>query len=103
MSEIAMVAVVFGVLLVGAVIRVRTSDTVGSRLTIRWGDAWLKAGVIVSGIALFVVYVPSTVMALDAVTELDGAVQELVGTAVWGAGLLGSLVALIWAQRRELL
>lgn len=101
MNEIAIVATLFVVLLAGAVFRARTAKTTRSRLTIRWADAWLKSAVIVVGIALFVVYIPAEVMGLDVVTGLDRTVQDLVGAGVWGAGLLGSLAALTWAQRRE--
>lgn len=93
--------VVLVLLTAAAVLRARTAPSTRSRLTIRWGDAWLKTSVIVVGIGLFVVLIPSEVMQLGAVSKLDGTLQDLVGATVWGAGLLLSLGLLTWAQRKE--
>ena len=93
----------FLVLLAAAAMRTRSAASTRSRLTIGWGDAWLKSAVIVVGIALFMVVIPAEVIQLDAVTGLDRTVQDLVGAGVWAVGTFGSLAALVWAQRKELI
>lgn len=92
---------VFLLLLGTALARGRRIRSTGGRLTGRWGDAWLKTALIVVGITLFVIYIPAEVLSLDSVTGLNRDVQALIGTGVWAAGLLGSLTAIVWAQRNE--
>ncbi len=100
---IFILAGLFALLLAAAAMRTRSAPSTRSRLTISWGDAWLKSAVIVIGIALFMIMLPAKVMELDAVTSLDRTVQDLVGASVWAVGTFGSLAALVWAQKKELI
>ena len=70
------------------------------RLSTSWLDAWLKGVVIVVFVVFLAVYLPSWVMTTSTVTDLDRNAQDLIGTAVWGAGFLGCLIALWYGHRR---
>lgn len=94
--------VVLAVIVVTALLAVATARwTFGriDRLTVSWSRAWMKTLVIVVGIATFVVVIPGWVMTLQFVADLDRTMQDLVGSGVFGAGLLLSLWLLHVAQR----
>lgn len=94
--------VVLGVIIATAVLAVALGKyTFGriDRLHVNWSVAWLKTLVIVVGIATLVVVIPGWVMTLEAVSDLDGVMQDLVGTGVFGVGLILSLWLLNVAQK----
>ncbi|MCB0959834.1 MAG: cytochrome c [Acidimicrobiales bacterium] len=70
------------------------------RATVPWPVAWLKAGVIVVGIVIGTVIVPSWVLQLDAVAELDRKVQDLIAVVLWG-GALGACIWALWYAGRK--
>lgn len=93
---------VLGVIVVTAVLAVALGKyTFGriDRLNVRWSVAWLKTLVIVVGITTLVVIIPGWVMTLQAVSDLDRVMQDVVGSGVFGAGLLLSLWLLHVAQK----
>ncbi len=77
----------------------RTTVSRIDRLTVPWRVAWLKTAVIVVGIITLVGILPGWVMTLEAFGDLDRIAQDLVGSAVFGAGLLVSLWLLARAQK----
>lgn len=93
---------VLGVIIVTAVLAVALGKyTFGriDRLNVSWSVAWLKTLVIVVGITTLVAVIPGWVMTLQVVADLDKIGQEIVGTGVFGAGLVLSLWLLAVAQR----
>ena len=93
---------VLGVIIVTAVLAVALGKyTFGriDRLNVSWSVAWLKTLVIVVGITAVVAVIPGWVMTLQVVAGLDKIGQEIVGTGVFGAGLVLSLWLLAVAQR----
>ncbi|HET6950884.1 MAG TPA: c-type cytochrome [Acidimicrobiales bacterium] len=72
------------------------------RLHLSWVDASLKAFVIVAYFVVAVVLVPGRFMELGQVQDLSPDVQYVLGSVVWGGGLLIGLVGLWWARRRGL-
>lgn len=70
------------------------------RVHLSWMEATLKALVIVAYFVVAVVLLPARVMENDRVADLSPDAQYLVGSAVWGGGLLVGLVALWWARRK---
>jgi len=95
------VLAVLGATLVVAVLFGRSTISKIDRLTVSWRVAWLKTVVVVVGIITLVVLVPGWVMELEAVADLDHVARDLVGTGVFGAGLVTSLWMLSWAQRKS--
>lgn len=71
-----------------------------SRLRTPWLDAWLKTAVIVSAVILLVVYIPDQVVRTEAVTKLSRFSQDLIGVALWAAGL-GTVLGGLWYAHRE--
>lgn len=93
---------VLGVIVVTAVLAVALGKfTFGriDRLNVSWSVAWLKTLMIVVGITALVAVIPGWVMTLQVVADMDRAMQEVVGSGVFGAGLILSLWLLIVAQR----
>jgi len=69
------------------------------RRNLPWLDAWLKTTVIVVYFIVFTVFLPSYVLQMPVVSESARFTQELIGSAVWAAGLGFGLWALDYAQR----
>jgi hypothetical protein len=93
---------VLGVIVVTAVLAVALGKyTFGriDRLNVSWSVAWLKTLVIVVGIIALVAVIPGWVMTLEVVADMDRALQDVVGSGVFGAGLILSLWLLNVAQR----
>lgn len=93
---------VLGVIVVTAVLAVALGKyTFGriDRLNVSWSVAWLKTLVIVVGIIALVAVIPGWVMTLEVVADMDRALQDVVGSGVFGAGLILSLWLLYVAQR----
>lgn len=93
---------VLGIIVVTAVLAVALGKyTFGriDRLNVSWSVAWLKTLVIVVGITTLVVVLPGWVMTLEVVSDLDRIMQDVVGSGVFGVGLLLSLWLLHVAQR----
>lgn len=87
----AVVAVAFFGRVFGANERTETS----------WLDAWLKAGVIFVFVTFFGVYLPSWVMSTGTVADLDRTVQDLAGSAVWGAAFVVIIGGLAYLHRQK--
>ena len=93
--------VVIGIIVAVIVVVVAGSKQIISRidrLTVPWHVAWLKTLVIVVGISVLVAFLPAWVMTLDAVSEFDRLVQDLIGTGVFVVGFVLSLYLLWWAH-----
>lgn len=71
------------------------------RVHLPWLDAWMKTAAIVGYFIIAIVVVPAFVMEAPIVTQLPTQAQYLVGSVIWGGGLLIGLVGLWWAQRRK--
>lgn len=71
------------------------------RLDVPWPIAWLKTAVIVIGIVVATVLLPSWILQLDAVADLDRMVQDLIAVTIWGAALAGCIGALWYAGRKH--
>ncbi|MFV0260204.1 MAG: c-type cytochrome [Acidimicrobiales bacterium] len=71
------------------------------RLSMPWLDAALKTAVIVLAVALLIMFVPNWVLKTGPVEGLSRFGQDLVGTAVWGAGILVILGGLWMAEKRS--
>lgn len=71
------------------------------RLSMPWLDASLKTAVIVLAVALLIMVVPDWVLKTNAVGGLSRFGQDLVGTAVWGAGVLIIIGGLWVAEKRS--
>ncbi len=69
------------------------------RTATSWLDAWLKAIVMVVLTVFLVVYLPSWILTTSTVTGLDRDVQDLLATAVWGAGFGACLITVWYAHR----
>lgn len=97
-----MIAAAF-LLTIGAFALVLGPRVVGAhdRRTLPWTDAWMKTAVIVVGMIVATVYVPSRVLEFDAVRELPDAFQDLIAVGLWTAGLCGGLWALWYAHRER--
>lgn len=94
--------VVLAVIVVTALLGVATAKyTFGriDRMTVSWSKAWMRTLMIVVGITALVVVIPGWVMTLQFVADLDRTMQDLVGSGVFGAGLLLSLWLLHLAQK----
>ena len=88
---------------VGAFVLVLGPRVVGAhdRRTLPWTDAWLKTGVIVVGMIVATVFVPSRVLEFDAVRDLPRAAQDMIAVGLWSAGLVGGLWALWYAHKEQ--
>jgi mono/diheme cytochrome c family protein len=88
---LAVAALVLGPRVVGSV----------DRLSLSWLDAWMKTAVIVVGIVVATVVVPSVVMKTETVGRLPRLTQDLIGSGLWAGGLAVGLGALWWARREN--
>lgn len=66
-----------------------------------WIDGGLKAAVIFIGVVVLTVFLPSYVLKLEQVAELDRGARDAIGTVVWGMAFVGSLWLLWYAQRHD--
>ncbi|GEM_PF-3559118 len=71
------------------------------RTATSWLDAWLKAFVIVVLVVFFTIYVPSYVVQTSTVSGMDGVARDLIGTTVWGVGMLAAMVTLRLAHKEK--
>lgn len=71
------------------------------RLALSWFDAWMKTAVIVVGIVVATVVVPSVIMKTETVGRLPRLAQDLIGSGLWAGGLVVGLAALWWARREN--
>jgi len=90
-------------LTVGLFVLVLGPRVVGAhdRRTLPWVDAWMKTAVIVVGLIVALVFVPSRVLEFDAVRDLPRAAQDLIAVGLWSAGLAAGLWALWYAHREQ--
>ncbi|MFN3215547.1 MAG: c-type cytochrome [Acidimicrobiales bacterium] len=72
-----------------------------SRLEMPWFDAWLKSGVIVIGLVVFTVFVPSWVLQTETVSGLDRMAQDIIGAGLWFGALAAGIWALWYANRER--
>lgn len=70
------------------------------RLTMPWLDAWLRVAIIVVFFIVALAFVPSFVLQTETVAGLPRAVQDVIGSVLWGGGLVVGLWAL-WYTHRE--
>jgi hypothetical protein len=64
---------------------------------------WLSATVIVAYFGVTLLWLPSQVLRLSFVGELDRTVRDLIGASVWIVFLVAGLWGLRAAQRRKLI
>ena len=74
---------------------------VNDRLDTPWLDVGLKTATIVLAIVFATVVLPDWVLQTSAVSGLDRIAQDLLGLALWGAGLVACLAGLWWAHRES--
>lgn len=75
--------------------------TVNDRLSFPWLDAWLKTAAILVAVFILVVYVPNWALQRKEVAGLSRFGQDLIGTSLWGLGLLVLLGGLWYAHRES--
>jgi hypothetical protein len=92
--------IALGVLVALVLLRHRLFGPI-DRLNGPWIDAWLRAFLIAVAIALLVVVIPAKVLELDAVTEMDGNAQDLIGSGLSLGGLGVVLVTLRLLQKHD--
>ena len=66
-----------------------------------WTDAWLKAIVIVVFVVFFTIYLPSYVIGTSTVADMNRNAQDLIASAIWGAGMVALLGGLWYAHREK--
>jgi len=66
-----------------------------------WTDAWLKAIVIVVFVVFFTIYLPSWVIGTSTVADMDRNAQDIIASAVWGAGMVATLGGLWYAHKEK--
>ncbi len=66
-----------------------------------WTDAWLKALVIVVFVVFFTIYLPSWVIGTSTVADMDRNAQDIIASAIWGAGMVATLGGLWYAHREK--
>ncbi len=66
-----------------------------------WLDAWLKAIVIVVFVVFTTVYLPSYVIGMSAVSDLNRNAQDLISAGIWGAAFTATLGGLWYAHREK--
>jgi mono/diheme cytochrome c family protein len=71
------------------------------RLSTPWLDAWLKTASIVLAVYLLVIYIPNWALQREEVAGLSRFAQDLVGTGLWGLGVLALLGGLWYAHRES--
>lgn len=71
------------------------------RRTMPWLDAWLKTGLIVVGLVVALVFVPSWVLEWEPVTRLPRWFSDILASGIWTGALVISLAALWWFHREE--
>lgn len=64
---------------------------------------WLSGLLIVAYFAVFMVWLPSFVLKLGAVGEMNRTTRDLIGSAVWAVFLAGGLWGLRILQRRRVI
>jgi mono/diheme cytochrome c family protein len=102
--SVALVGLGFGLaLVVAAIVLAPLVLARTDRLHLSWVEASLKTVVIVGYFVVAVVLVPARVMELGPMQDLTADVQYVIGSAVWGGGLLVGLAGLWWAFRRGML
>ena len=99
----AMMIAAAALLTVGLFVLVLGPRVVGAhdRRTLPWVDAWMKTAVIVVGLIVALVFVPSRVLEVDAVQDLPPMAQDLIAVGLWSAGLVAGLWALWYAHREQ--
>ncbi len=84
-----------------AVVARRRVFGANERTETSWLDAWLKAIVIVVFVVFFTVYLPSYIIGTSTVADLDRNVQDLIASAIWGAGMAVTLGGLWYAHKEK--
>lgn len=103
-SSLVLIAIGFGLTAIAAAIVLAPLVLARTdRLHLSWVEGSLKALVVVAYFVIAVVLVPAQVMELDRIGELSEDVQYLIGSAVWGGGVVIGLVGLWWAHRKGML
>ncbi len=64
---------------------------------------WLSAFAIVTYFAVSIVWLPSFVLRLSFVAELDRTIRDLIGASLWAVLLIAGIWGLRLAQRRGLI
>ncbi|MCP5032622.1 MAG: hypothetical protein GY939_12520 [Actinomycetia bacterium] len=101
LSDLGYILVALVPVLIAAVVFASRLVAPTDRLSLSRFDAWLKTAVIVAVLVLAVVVLPDFILSLSAVAELDRVVQDLIGLAVWGGGLIICLWGLWYAHRES--
>ena len=65
--------------------------------------SWLSAFLIVAYFAVLMLWMPSFVLKLSVVGEMDRAMRDLIGSVVWVVALVGGLWGLRTLQRRRVI
>jgi hypothetical protein len=98
LPNVVSVAVVAAV--VAVVFRARAFGA-NERATTSWIDAWLKAILILVFVVFFAVFLPSYVMQTKTVAGFDRKAQDLIGSGLFGAAFMATLVGLRHAYRTK--
>ncbi len=101
-------AVGLSVFSIVGILAIPTWVLLGARITAEidhdsdsWLDAWIKTVVIFVVVVVLGVFVPSYVVELKSVAELDSKFQDIIGTGVFSAALVFSLWAIYRAHEAK--
>lgn len=71
------------------------------RLSTPWLDAWLKTASILLAVYLLIIYIPNWALQRKEVAGLSRFAQDLIGTGLWGLGVVVLLGGLWYAHRES--
>lgn len=92
----------FGIAAVGfGIVLAPRAISVHDRRTMPWLDAWLKTAIIVVGLVVSLVILPTMVLEWEPVTRLPRIVGDLLATGLFTGALVVGIVALWWFHREN--